>query len=524
MPPAYPRPPHAPTASVPQARRPGALRSGAAVLFALALVLVVAPSTARTAAAAPEITGMRVSTVSATSFTVQLTSLGTGWEYHLFASTDKADVYYDNLPRAPYRSATSRQPNVTVTGLAPTLGQYWYRVQATKGASHHTSAIASVGLLPAAPTGLRASTATRGALSLTWQGSAAGYDVQWATDAAFTAGTRTVTVTGGSRQLTPDGLATGERYWFRVRSDNGGTRSAWTGAASATSTADGQDLRVMTYNLLTLDDDGTTPSGGEKIAPWSARRPAAARYITGAAPDVVAVQEGSAWVGAARGARQVDSLRAELGSAWSLARTEVAPDQPHYFRTGVYLLFDASRYEALGTGGHWDLGTMPGGGSRWAAYQVLRNRSSGATVLVVSTHLYAIGGTAGDELRRQEMASLIRQATAYAEAQGGLPVVYAGDVNSHERHALDGPHVAAQATGTADTSLVAPSRTNAQYNTANQYHRTPPASGLALDRIYAAPGVAVVAWRQVLQLSGGRFAGVIPSDHNPVVADLVVPR
>jgi endonuclease/exonuclease/phosphatase family metal-dependent hydrolase len=105
-----------------------------------------------------------------------------------------------------------------------------------------------------------------------------------------------------------------------------------------------------------------------------------------------------------------------------------------------------------------------------------------------------------------------------------LPVVYAGDVNSHEGHPLDGPAVAMGATGTADAQLVAPHRTNVQYNSANQYRRTPPKSGLALDRIYASPGVAVGAWRQVLELSGGRLVGVIPSDHNAVVADLVVPR
>lgn len=511
----------------PRADRKPLLTSLGPTTAALLLVLAVAAPLALAgppAWAAGPITDLRVTQVTGTSFTVRLTSLGKGWRYRLYASTTKADVYYDNLPRAPHRSASSTEPTLTLRRLPRADGPYWFRVQATKGRYHHTSAIGSVGLRPDVPTALRVRAAVRGALSLTWKGSAGGYEVQRASDAAFSVGARTVRVDGGGRQLTPDGLRAGRRYWFRVRAVNTETRSRWTSAVAADATARGQALRVMSYNLLTLDDDGSRRSDAEAIAPWSSRRLAAARLITSAAPGVVAVQEGAAWVGPARGLRQVDSLRSALGPSWSLARTEVPPDQPRYFRTGVYVLYDNRRYAAVGPGGHWDLGAKPDGGSRWAAYQVLRDRSRGATFLMVSAHLYAIDGAVGDRLREEETASMLRQATAFSASHGGLPVVYAGDVNSHERHAVDGPRRATQATGTADAMLSAPRRSGAQYNTANRYLRTPPASGLAVDRIYAAPGVAVVAWRQVLALSGGRFAGVIPSDHNPVVSDLVVPR
>lgn len=188
------------------------------------------------------------------------------------------------------------------------------------------------------------------------------------------------------------------------------------------------------------------------------------------------------------------------------------------------MLYQASKYEAVGGGGHWDLGQMPGGGSRWAAYQVLRNRETGTTFLFVSTHLYVVSGATGDAARRDETTSLLKQAAAYAGSKGGLPIVYGGDFNSHVRHPLDGPAVATDSAGAADAQHVAVHRTLQQYNTANQYLRTPPASGLALDHLYVQPGVGVTAYRQVLKLSGGRFVGVIPSDHNPVVADLLIPR
>jgi hypothetical protein len=65
--------------------------------------------------------------------------------------------------------------------------------------------------------------------------------------------------------------------------------------------------------------------------------------------------------------------------------------------------------------------------------------------------------------------------------------------------------------------------TNQRYNSANLYLRTPPAAGQSIDHIYAPAGVAVRSWQVVLTLVNGRFVGVIPSDHNPVVSDLIFP-
>ena len=45
-----------------------------------------------------------------------------------------------------------------------------------------------------------------------------------------------------------------------------------------------------------------------------------------------------------------------------------------------------------------------------------------------------------------------------------------------------------------------------------------------MDHLYVSPGVGVSTWGQVLDLDGGKFRGTIPSDHNPVYADLVLPR
>jgi endonuclease/exonuclease/phosphatase family metal-dependent hydrolase len=311
-------------------------------------------------------------------------------------------------------------------------------------------------------------------------------------------------------------------YWFRVRSLNVKTPSGFTGAVAATANGRGQDVRVMTYNILTLASDGTKAPGG-RVSPWSQRRTAAASYINQVKPDLLGIQEGASWVGAVRGPRQVDDLVRVLGGRYGLAVTETPPSQPGYFRVGSYVLYKKSSWSPVGSGGHWDIGGMPQGGSRYGTYQVLRHRTSGATLLFVTTHLYTPGGLAGDRLRQRETETLISRSRALAAEQGGLPIVYSGDFNSHELHSLDGPAVAMSRARVADGFRVSQTFANRQYNSANQYYRTPPAFSYNIDHIFADRGVGVRAWSQVLHLSAGKFVGVIPSDHNPVLTDLTIP-
>jgi endonuclease/exonuclease/phosphatase family metal-dependent hydrolase len=277
-----------------------------------------------------------------------------------------------------------------------------------------------------------------------------------------------------------------------------------------------QPIRVMTYNILELSRDGDHEGSGI-VAPWSERKAAAARLIKDANPDVVAVQEGSDWVGRPRGVRQVGSLRAALGGVYALAHTEISPEEPHYFRTGVYILYKKAEYRAYGRGWHWALGNH-----RWAAYQLLRNRMTGARFLFVSTHLLKGNGAANDRQREAETNVLITKARRYAARHGRVPVIYAGDFNSDSdrRHAFNGPAIAMRDANITDTFNAAHGRVLGRYNSANQYERRPPKAGDHIDYVFASPGVVVRSWRLVMRLSDGRLLGVIPSDHNPVVTNL----
>jgi endonuclease/exonuclease/phosphatase family metal-dependent hydrolase len=328
----------------------------------------------------------------------------------------------------------------------------------------------------------------------------------------------TYRILGSGHQFTPPGLVRGRTYYFQVRALNQSTLSSPSNTMRLVARGRQQAASVMTYNILEATNDGHREGSG-RVASWSRRKAAAVRLINRASPDVLAIQEGAAWVGRVRGPRQVDSLRAALHGRYALAHTEVPPSQPHYLRTGVYILYKKSTYKAVGRGNHWALG-----GNRYAAYQELRSRATGARMLFVSTHLSVGSGGYWDGKRESETKRMIAAATARARRKG-IPVVYAGDFNSDisKKHAFDGPGVAMRAASVANAFDVAQVRSKASYNSANGYQRRPPRAGDHIDDVFTAPGVTVRSWRLLLNLRHGRLVGVIPSDHNPLVTRIAFP-
>ena len=276
----------------------------------------------------------------------------------------------------------------------------------------------------------------------------------------------------------------------------------------------------MTYNLH--EADIAAPQGES----WSDRRNKVASLIAAEHPSVVAVQEAAAWIGAVKGPRQVDDLVSALGGVYQLARTEIPPNEPHYFRTADYVLYDPNVLHPIGNGDHWDLGHASAGANHWAAYQKFQVIATGAKFIFVSFHLHVQNNdpASDDQIRQDQTESMLAQGSAYA-ASSGLPIVYAGDTNSvvEAKHKFDGPRIAMQAEHIADAFAVAQSRSGTKYDTANNFQATPPAHHKYIDGVFAPGGIAMTTWRQVLNLSGGQFVGTIPSDHNPVVVTLVVP-
>lgn len=436
----------------------------------------------------------------------------------MYVSTVKGDLYHGRMSAARVSRLYST-PTLSMKNLRYKATPYFYRLVAINGSRRSfSSVIGSVGLQPATPTNLQVSSTAAGTF-LTWDsGPATGYSIVASTDPNMVADRHTFTITGGDTQFTPYGLTNATTYYFEVSALNDSTPSPYTPTVSALVITSQLKLSVMTYNLLEMTADGHAEGDGT-IAPWSQRVLGAVALIHKADPDVIAVQEGWPWVGATRGPRQVDSLVTALKGEYTLASTEVPPSQPHYFRTGDYILYKTSAFTAVGAGDHWALG-----GGHYAAHQVLQNTQTGAQFLMVAPHLIVGNGAAMDQAREDETNSMLTQASEFAQADS-LPIVYAGDFNTDitPAHAFDGPGIAMRAASVNDAYDVAQTQINTEYNSANGYYRTPPKFGDHIDYVFAPPGVAIESVKLLLNLSGGKFVGVIPSDHNPVVANVDIP-
>jgi endonuclease/exonuclease/phosphatase family metal-dependent hydrolase len=488
---------------------------GVAVLGATAGL--VAPSAEAAARTPYKPSGIRVAASSASSFTVTAARSRYAKQYRVFTSTTKGSLALVKIARTR-RSAASVSPRITIGGLAYTSAPHYFRVQAINGGKVRYSDVYVAYLRPDAPTGLRVTARAGNGLALSWGGRPAGrYVITQATNPTLTAGVRRYTVTSLARTFTPYDLRRGTRYWFQVRAYGGSVTSGASAVVSAVAPSSGLSVRAMTYNLLHKTRDGERAGSG-RIAPWSQRRNGIVALIKKANPDVVGLQEANDWVGPVKGPRIVDDLRNRLGAGrYTLAHTEVTPGQRGWFRTGRYILYRTSAFRAVAAGGHWTIGK-----DRYAAYQLLQSRRTGARFLAVSVHLEPGSGRTADLRRKAQTEKLLSLVRSY-RATHPAPAIYMGDFNSHQKNVIDGPGLAFRAAGHVDADEVAQVRVNRKYNSANQYHRVPVTGGYDVDHVYVPAGVAVRRWEIVLNLSRGRFVGAIPSDHNPVAADLVLP-
>jgi endonuclease/exonuclease/phosphatase family metal-dependent hydrolase len=494
-----------------------ALAGGFAAVAGVACVLTPVAANAHPQTPAKP-SHVRVESVSSSSLTVHAQS--TAHKYRLYAAHKRGHLATDKITSHALKSHVSHKPKLRLKGLKYTTKPYYYRIKAVNGSKKRYSDIAGpVGLAPATPTNLQVSSTDEGT-SLTWNsGAVTGFTVTQATDAAMTQNVQTYTITGQDQQFTPPHLAAGTTYYFQVEAVNNSTVSAASNTVQAMSMSSAQPVKLMTYNILEATADGRS-EGHNTVAPWSKRRTGVINFINKAAPDVVSIQEGGSWVAAVRGPRQVDDLVTGLGGTYSLADTEIPPSQPHYFRTGCYILYKTADYTAVEPGGHWGLGD-----SRWAAYQVLQNNASGAKFLVVAPHLMVTKNGGTDQMREDEAESMVSQATAYDTTVGNVPIVYAGDFNSDpsQAHSFNGPSNYLLSQSMDDSFDVSPKHKHAKFDSANGYYTKPPKHAERIDYIFAPPGVAVTGWKMLLNLKHGKFHGVIPSDHNPVVADLRIP-
>jgi endonuclease/exonuclease/phosphatase family metal-dependent hydrolase len=292
--------------------------------------------------------------------------------------------------------------------------------------------------------------------------------------------------------------------------------------ASATAVSGSSAVRVLAYNSMSANFDGEKHPGGT-AAPFSQRRGPQLDLLTRSQADVIGVEEAAACLHKIPYKpcyRQVDSLADGL-PGYKLDDTYTTSSGSNRY-LGNFVLYNAN-VAPIGRGGTWSLG--PSGNQRHAAYQAFRVVSGGSRFLFVNTHLWSTSGSSGDKIRGTETMSLLHQANAYAGRIGVTAIIYTGDFNSYagEWHVNDITGNDMRAAHVADGIVVAQHHVKAGYDSINALYRRPHKGHGSADHVYATGGIGVKTWGEVMNLQNGAFVGAIPSDHNPVFADLMIP-
>jgi endonuclease/exonuclease/phosphatase family metal-dependent hydrolase len=393
------------------------------------------------------------------------------------------------------------------------------------GALVALAALATAGAAsrPAAPSSLTVKMAD--GPYLTWQSGAPGFRVQQSTSPHFGAGVTTYTLRQPGHVFTPVGLRAGTTYYFRIRAARDGALSRWSHVASYTVHTHASALRVLTYNVMSASFDGQKHPSGATQAPFKDRRAPMLKLIANSNADVIGIQEGSSCIvkyGNKPCYRQVDSLHAGLKPKYKLVDTwTYSPGQNRY--ADEYILFD-SNVSRVSHGGTWNIG--PSNDQRHAAYQIFKVAATGAKFLFISVHTISARPGDMDAQRDAETKVLLSKAKAFAKNHGVKSVVYVGDFNSyyHEYHVHDLTGNDMRAAGIPDGVAVALNHYRANFDSINGLYRHARKGHGSADHVFVSAGVGVKKWGERLHIdSHGDFIGTIPSDHNPVFADLLFP-
>jgi hypothetical protein len=120
---------------------------------------------------------------------------------------------------------------------------------------------------------------------------------------------------------------------------------------------------------------------------------------------------------------------------------------------------------------------------------------------------------------------MLNQGRAYAASHGVTSILFVGDFNSYvgAYHAHDFSGTVMRNANIPDSIGESRHYSNAKYDSINALYPTPKHGHGSADHIYATRGIGVLKWGELLHLKNGEFVTPIPSDHNPVYADVELP-
>jgi endonuclease/exonuclease/phosphatase family metal-dependent hydrolase len=255
-------------------------------------------------------------------------------------------------------------------------------------------------------------------------------------------------------------------------------------------------MRVMTFNIrLNLASDGANA--------WPHRKEAVASMIRFHGADLIGVQEALP-----DQLRDLDDLLPEFGR-FGLGRSAE--------RSGEHsaILYRKDRFEVLANDTFWlsENPQVPGVKGWDAAYERIvtwgriRDRKTGSAFFHFNTHLDHIG----QQARRESAHLIIRKIEEIAG--GAAPVIVTGDFNDvpgSEAYRI------VTAAGLRDAMSVSRAPHHGPTSTWNAFQSIEP--GRRIDFVFVRGAVDILQHGILSDTFDGRF----PSDHLPVVADLVI--
>ncbi|MDX1530864.1 MAG: endonuclease/exonuclease/phosphatase family protein [Rhodothermales bacterium] len=260
-------------------------------------------------------------------------------------------------------------------------------------------------------------------------------------------------------------------------------------------------LRVMSYNVrFATPDDGADA--------WPYRREALAAVIEAHRPDLIGMQEPLE--------EQVDWLAGRLGGyGWVGRGRGTSPGagefSPVFYRTDRLRLLEegtfwlSARPEQAGSR-HWDA-FYP----RIATWARFADRATGDTLVHLNTHFDHVGPFA-----KRRSADLVLD--RLEDLADGAPAVVTGDLNAHPGSAPYRILTQSARRALRDARLAAEQARHGPEGTFTGFG-APPERAPRIDYVLVSRGVRVLRYAVLPDRPGGRA----PSDHRPVVADLVLP-
>lgn len=328
-----------------------------------------------------------------------------------------------------------------------------------------------------------------------------------------------------SSKTTIKKLIRGKDYYFQVRGVNGkkhGTKSAVVARTTILRPGPSENLlpvRIMTYNVCSdvCDVIGSAPD------PWSpTRQSAVLERMASSSADVIAMQEAGKLNVVPPGYAQAIYYSAKR-LLYNTARFDLAPGATPtstFEATGAKCRLTSEI--GLPTGVVF-LGRH-GGGCRYAVWAELVERSTGRSFMMVDVHTVSGKTQATTDYRRAEINQMI--ATIKATNTKRLPVIYAGDFNSHkESKPSDSVRPPLQASKHYDAFDLARTVVGQHRSSYNGFKTTPVTSvkwGNHIDKVWVDPWqVRVDGWYNFALLdANGKMTRPIGSDHSPVVVDV----